>query len=197
MSVASNTRVIAQAETRRLLKQSGREVLLERGYAAASVAAIAAHAGGFTTGALYSNFGSKADLTLEVLGDLQNEANAALGSILENADSNTTRVRLVMAWAEDVLQSGWPRLELEFALAHRDSPNTVSTEAGRSRTAVDNIANMVDQVLPQHMAVMPARRIAELILDVCFGIAVRRIVDPSVTVDHLFDLINELVSYGN
>ena len=55
-----------QAETRSLLIDAAAKAFAERGYAAASIDAIAEKAG-FSKGAFYSNFASKEDLVLAVL----------------------------------------------------------------------------------------------------------------------------------
>ncbi|GAC67292.1 TetR/AcrR family transcriptional regulator [Gordonia soli] len=191
--VAKNSRVAAQAETRRLLKEHGREMMLASGFASASVSAIATRAG-FTTGAFYSNFESKAELTLEILADLQAEAEAQLTAIFADDNARGGRIERIRAWTDETLDSGWPRLELEFALANRDNVAVVSTEGTRNRTAVDGITGFVEQVLPEQLSTLPIRRVAELVLDLCFGLAVRRIIDPSVSTSHLFDLVEQLAA---
>ena len=60
------TRAEKQAQTRQALLDAGQAVFLERGFAGASVDAIAARAG-YTRGAFYSNFGSKEELFAELL----------------------------------------------------------------------------------------------------------------------------------
>jgi AcrR family transcriptional regulator len=55
----------AKRETQDRLLAAARELFLERGFHAASVAEIAERAG-YTTGAIYSNFGGKEDLFLAV-----------------------------------------------------------------------------------------------------------------------------------
>jgi AcrR family transcriptional regulator len=60
------TRAEKQARTRQALLDAAREVFLKRGFAGATVDAIAAEAG-FTRGAFYSNFGSKEELFAELL----------------------------------------------------------------------------------------------------------------------------------
>jgi AcrR family transcriptional regulator len=62
------TRAEQQARTRAALIEAGRRVFLERGFAAASVEAIAAEAG-FTRGAFYSNFDTKEELLTELIRD--------------------------------------------------------------------------------------------------------------------------------
>src|SRR5215207_2114686 len=55
----------AKRETQDRLLAAAHELFLERGFHAASVAEIAERAG-YTTGAIYSNFGGKEDLFLAV-----------------------------------------------------------------------------------------------------------------------------------
>ena len=96
----------------------GAFVLLQHGYPASSVAAIARTAG-FTTGAFYANFGSKAALTLEVLIDLQAEMQAEVAALV-SANFDVDTIEGLREWSTRILDSGWPRLQLEFALAIRD-----------------------------------------------------------------------------
>jgi AcrR family transcriptional regulator len=79
--------------TRKRLLEAAVELLEEGGYAAASVAAIAAHAG-VAAGALYRHFPSKAELFVEVFRDMAErelaalyEASAVRGGALEKLDA--------------------------------------------------------------------------------------------------------------
>jgi AcrR family transcriptional regulator len=60
------TRAEQQAKTRSALIDAARRVFLERGFAGASVQAIAAEAG-YTRGAFYSNFDSKEEVFVELI----------------------------------------------------------------------------------------------------------------------------------
>ncbi|MFT3881767.1 MAG: TetR/AcrR family transcriptional regulator [Gemmatales bacterium] len=196
-SVSSPTsRAEAQAETRRLLKEAGRSLLLDAGYPATSVAAIA-DAAGFTTGAFYSNFGSKAALTLEVLADLQAEVQEEVNGLMSSPIGADT-VDALQAWSNRVLDSGWPRLELEFALAIRDDENLVSVEGDRNRAAVGGIGAIIAQQLPLPAdGPISADSVAEMIVNLAFGIAVRRVIDPRVNADSLFAAIRLLLPGGD
>nr|WP_245549738.1 TetR/AcrR family transcriptional regulator [Gordonia effusa] len=190
----ANSRTIAQAETKRQLVESARELMLTEGYGATSVAAITQRAG-FTTGAFYSNFDSKADVALVVLDSLQSEAREHLAGLVGTSADLAKAVEQIRSWITHTLDSGWPRLELEFALANRGDSTIVATEGARNRSAVDNISGVLSKLLPTAVLDMvPSRRLADLILDLSFGLAVRKIVDPSVTPDHVLDLVDELLS---
>jgi AcrR family transcriptional regulator len=77
------TRSESQARTRAALLEAGAQVFVERGFAAASVEAIAARAG-FTRGAFYSNFSSKEQLFAELL---QERVYAMYRRLTEHAES--------------------------------------------------------------------------------------------------------------
>src|ERR687898_92533 len=62
------TRAEKSAQTRAELMASARQLFLRRGFHAASLEQVAEEAG-FTIGAVYSRFGSKADLFLAILDD--------------------------------------------------------------------------------------------------------------------------------
>ncbi|MCB0926917.1 MAG: TetR/AcrR family transcriptional regulator [Mycobacterium sp.] len=170
----------------------GAFVLLQHGYPASSVAAIARTAG-FTTGAFYANFGSKAALTLEVLIDLQAEMQAEVAALV-SANFDVDTIEGLREWSTRILDSGWPRLQLEFALAIRDDPTIVETEGNRNRMAVGGLGAIIAERLPLPAdGPITADGVAEMVLNVAFGIAVRRIIDPRVTADPLFEALRMLL----
>ena len=73
--------------TRERLLAAAEDVFFTHGYGAASVDAIAA-AAGYTTGAIYSNFGGKADLLLAVLERVAEQELAAMRAALDGALSD-------------------------------------------------------------------------------------------------------------
>jgi AcrR family transcriptional regulator len=83
---ARRSRVESKAETRRLLLDAAESVFHDRGYHGASLAHVAAQAG-FTKGAVYSTFDSKADLFLAVLDRRAIARQARLQAALEETTS--------------------------------------------------------------------------------------------------------------
>ena len=180
------TRADSQAQTRALLLASARELFLRDGYNATGVTAVTAHAG-FSSGAFYSNFPNKAALALEVLHDIQAERTAELEAILRERSPES--VAAIERWSEAVLQSGWPLLELEFALAARGNPDLIKEESGRHGRSVDFIAQSIEKLLPDEAAeTLPVQKIAEAMLNLVVGVAVRRIIDPKVSATLLVEL---------
>ena len=79
--------------TRERLLAAAEDVFFTHGYGATSVDAIAA-AAGYTTGAIYSNFGGKADLFLAVL---EGVAEQELGAMREGLDRATSDEQVLAA----------------------------------------------------------------------------------------------------
>ncbi len=184
--MARLTRAETQARNRRLLLHTARELFLRDGYQATSIAVIADEAG-FSTGAVYSNFGTKAEMALHVLGEIQAERMAHLDEILAVPFTAEAALPRLRAWAEAAIDSGWPRLELEFALEARGDQDLVSVEAARQRAIVDVVAGAIDRA--GLGGTVPARAFAEAALNLAIGLAIRRMVDPKVSVDVLLDLL--------
>lgn len=191
--MARLTRAETQARNRRLLLRTARELFLRDGYQVTSIAAVADEAG-FSTGAVYSNFGTKAEMALHVLGEIQTERMDELEEILAGSFTLEGTLPGLRAWAEESIDSGWPRLELEFALEARADQELVGVEAARHRAIVDRVAVAIDRHLrATGLAVtVPARALAEGAFNLAIGLAIRRMVDPKVSVDVLLDLLGGL-----
>jgi AcrR family transcriptional regulator len=180
------TRVDSQAHTRARLLSSARELFLRDGYNATGIAAVTEHAG-FSSGAFYSNFPNKAALALEVLQEIQAERTKELEAILRSRSADIGPK--VDDWGEEVLRSGWPLLELEFALAVRGDHEFVKQEGGRHVQSVAFIANAIADFLPPEIvALLPINQVAEAMMNLVVGVAVRRIIDPKVSFAPLSEL---------
>lgn len=95
------TRAEASAQTREKLLVAARQVFLERGFHGASVGDIAALAG-YTTGAIYSRFGGKDELFLQMLDSELEERADAQRAVLEADDFE----QMVRAAARDLHRAG-------------------------------------------------------------------------------------------
>jgi AcrR family transcriptional regulator len=80
------SRAEAKAETRRRLLEAAEAVFRREGYHRASLDRIAAEAG-FTTGAVYSTFDSKADVMLALLAARDERRRVAWTEVLDNASN--------------------------------------------------------------------------------------------------------------
>lgn len=187
------TRTESQSRNRELLVASARRLFLRDGYAATSLAAVAAEAG-FSTGVVYSNVAGKADLALLVLREIQAEQIAALEAAIEAGARPEDKLDGFVAWAEAALGGGWPQLELEFALDARSDPRLVAEEAERHDAARDLAQRALAQLVPAELAPMvPTGAVAEALVNLVIGVSVRRLIDPSVTYDSMLGPLRELL----
>ena len=133
-------RVEQVAANRRVLLNAALGVFREVGYAAASVDAIA-EAAGFTKGAVYSHFSSKADLFLSLLEDrLAERARHAL-EITSRRSSPSDGYDLVYQMFADSRADGrWRLAVLEFRVVAARDLELNARYAAAHRRSVDDVA---------------------------------------------------------
>lgn len=187
------TRTESQSRNRELLVASARRLFLRDGYATTSLAAVAAEAG-FSTGVVYSNVAGKADLALLVLRQIEAEQIDALEGALGAAADPEAKLDAFGAWAEEALSSGWPQLELEFALDARSDQRLVAEEAQRHDLARELAERALAQLLPPSVVpLLPAAAVAEALVNLVIGVSVRRLIDPSVSYDSMLGPLRDLL----
>jgi AcrR family transcriptional regulator len=167
-------------------------VFLARGYAGASLEAIADDAG-FSSGVVYSQFGSKADMFFALLERriedraVQNERIAA-----EFAGADGLR-ELTRAGQEDAAaEPGWAYLLAEFrAIAMRDLELNRRYATAHERT-VDGIASVLESLYkPIGLEPpIPVRSMAEFLQAGAVGVALERAANPNACPD---DDVDELL----
>ncbi len=150
---------------RELVLDAARQVFLERGYAGATLEAIA-EAAGFSKGVVYSQFAGKPDLFLALLErriDQRAAENAALAA--SHAGLDALRALMRANARHSVEGRDWARLLIEFrVLAARDAELNRRYAALHIRT-MDQFADAVGGVLSRGdlAAVYPVRILIELI----------------------------------
>ena len=186
------TRPESKARTREKLLRAAGQVIAERGFGAASVDEISARAG-FSSGALYSNFGSKNEMLVAALFRHGEEFYAFLaarqeqGSIQQRlaADGDwlegLTKDRILF-WQEIVAQGARsgelrPLVEKYFELARQ-----------RMRTTIEQGAEDGEQDLPA-----AAEELAALILAAEIGLWTQLLIHPDLPVARLLALLVDLV----
>src|SRR3954468_1511316 len=110
-----NSRARQKAATREALLAAGRTVFVRDGYHRASLDRVAAEAG-FTKGAVYGNFATKADLLLAIYEERSEARAAAIAKAAARAkDLDHLRRRMVADWREVIEhERGWSLLLIEF-----------------------------------------------------------------------------------
>lgn len=192
--VAPLSRSETQRRNREHLLAVARRLFLRDGYPATSLVTVAEEAG-FSTGVVYSNFSGKSGLALGVLREIESEQIARLTSGLAEADDATSKLAVFEEWAEQALSSGWPRLELDFALAHREDAELVLAEGRRHEALVQIIVREIGPLLPEHLRTPAVEHaVADAVMNLAIGSAVRRIIDPNATVSELIGVLRGLVA---
>lgn len=173
------SRAESKERTRGRILDAALPLFLDNGYHACSVEQIA-EAAGFTTGAVYSNFGGKLDLAAEALDTLYAREIDQLLAGLTGDDSLEAWERLLGEWADRMIgERRWARFELEVAsVAAPPAPNSAQRYARlRERIAllVGSLSDTADLDRVDWNAT------AMLILGLILGAALQRVADPSLS----------------
>ena len=188
------TRSQLQELNRETVLTVARGAFLRDGYVATSLASVAKEAG-FTTGIVYSSFGSKADLALGVLERLQAEQIGALGERVESAMASDGVLEQVRQWAAEAMASGWVRLELELLLDTMNDPRLAAAQTQRQTASIQQAVSVVRSLAPSDsMDDETLEVLAEAAVDYAIGLAMRQSVNPDAKPDRLLRLIEPLVA---
>ena len=164
--------------------EAARQVFIERGYAGASLEAIAEEAG-FSKGVVYSQFGSKPDLFFALLERRIEERAAQNERIVAQSVGVDALRELIQAANRYAADSGWPYLLTEFrALAMRD-PELNRRYAQAHSRSVESLASALGRVYEGAGVdpTVPVRSLAEFLLGAVAGIALERAANPNALPD--------------
>ena len=165
---------------RALLLAAARRVFLERGYYAATLDQIADEAG-FSKGAVYSRFASKADMFLALLEDRIAER-AARNAQLAGELAGTGNFAALLDLAERAERGapGWRLLVTEFRVHAARDPELNRRYAALHARTVDGVARMFAEISKENVESLPfpPRLMAELWLAIETGRALEQITDP-------------------
>ena len=185
--MATRLRRAEQVErNREIVLDAARRVFIDRGYAGASLEAIAEEAG-FSRGVVYSQFGSKADMFFALL-ERRIEQRAAVNERIttELAGEQALQELIRAAHLDTAAEAGWSFVLTEFrALAMRDPELNRRYAEAHART-VDKFASVFVQIFAAagRTPPVPARSMAEFLLAGAAGIALERAANPDAIPDH-------------
>jgi AcrR family transcriptional regulator len=170
---------------REVVLAAARQVFISKGYAGATLEAIANEAG-FSTGVVYSQFGSKADLFLALLERrideraAQNERIAA-----ETTGAEGIRELLRVAGRDTSAEHGWARLLVEFRVVAARDPGLNARYAALHDRTLERLGSVLsrlfDGMAPEPH--LPPRAMAEFILAIGAGLTVERAANPAALPD--------------
>jgi AcrR family transcriptional regulator len=172
------SRAESKARTRERLLDAAARIFARKGYAGASVEEIAESAG-YSIGALYSNFGGKQELFLELMSRGASRRRAAMAEILQADDDP------VEALAELLQRTGSPdpdlmALRAEFWLYAVRNPEAMGALTAQRREQIDALVDVVSAAMSR--LGVPAGVSASAVATVCSamfqGLMRQRRIDP-------------------
>jgi AcrR family transcriptional regulator len=182
------TRAEAKARTRALLLEAAARTFARKGFAGASVEEIAETAG-FSIGALYSNFGSKDQLFVELLSERAAGRVAEAARIL-GGDANPDPVhalgQLLVSVADK--DADFALLQAEFWLYAMRNPGVLETLATQNRETREALTGLIITRAPDLRAAAEASpdTVATVLLALFRGLVQLRRTDPGSVPDDLF-----------
>jgi AcrR family transcriptional regulator len=193
------TREQSKAKTRKRLLVAARTVFARRGYHGASVEEIAAEAG-FSTGALYSNFGGKEDLFLALMDDVTDAYCAEIAAEVDGVSTIGERARGgARHWMEIVeREPEMLMLFIEFwAYAARDpgARERVAASFAKARQVLTRLISDGAREFNLQLEI-PAEQLAIAIDALADGIARQKLADPAAVPDDLMGRVISLLLAG-
>jgi AcrR family transcriptional regulator len=172
------TRRERQAETRLQVISAARRLFLERGYHGTTLSAVV-DAAGFTKGAVYSNFASKAELALAVVEEIERGNVELLAQAFGANPLPADRAGALTVWAEELLRdTDAIRLRNELNFAAMDDPELAETMRHKSRNAQASIAVMLRGLDGSDRFLMDVDDLASALLALAIGVGLQRLNDP-------------------
>lgn len=189
------TRTASKERTRRQLLDAAKPLFLEHGFNACSMEAVCA-AAGFTTGALYSNFGGKTELAMHVLDELYlEELEKVSHALTESADQSLAMWAVLLeAWVQQTIgEPRWARFELELTTAMAASDELLQAVARRYETLRSQIGFLAQTRTDAGNANW--EELGTLALGLILGVAFQRVADPELSVTSVPHALKTLLNY--
>lgn len=194
------TRQESQARTRALLLEVATQEFLAHGYTGTSLEKIADQAG-FSKGAVYGNFAGKEELALAVL---ENHFFALLqtfvGEFAAGGGTIEDRLAVLERWLETLLSDDdWQVFAVEFAVHTRRNPKIQQQLAERERMVRVAVTTLLSQQIQQLgvKPVLPPEQLGIVLVSVVGGIAVQRLIDPTIPASLVTDAVKALFRAPN
>jgi AcrR family transcriptional regulator len=189
------TRQESQARTRTLLLEVAAQEFLAHGYSGTSLERVA-EAAGFSKGAVYGNFAGKEELCLAVL---ENHFFAQLQTFVADfaagGDTIEDRLAVLERWWDILLaDDDWQLLAMEFAVQTRRNPKIQEQLAQREKMVRTAVTALLSQQIRQLgvTPVLPPDQLGVVLVAVVGGIAVQRLIDPTIPASLLTDAVRAL-----
>jgi AcrR family transcriptional regulator len=173
MAATRLTRAERTAATRRDLLAAAERLFFLRGYHGTTLDDVVAEAG-YTKGAVYSTFKSKAGLFLALFDEVVDRRVAAIAQLLSAHETPQERLLALARRPEDDRNAQFLLLSIEFWVHAAREPELLAAFAERYRRLRAQLA----QLAPPESPLAPERW-ALVTLALSNGLALERIVDPA------------------
>ncbi|CAM3882008.1 TetR/AcrR family transcriptional regulator [Smaragdicoccus niigatensis] len=182
--MARLSRTESQAQTRKQLLATARELFFADGYVQTSLEKVA-DAAGYSKGAVYSNFRNKIELCTAVLDEVRAERIEEVMAIIA-LDSAELQMKAFDEWARRVVgDPGWTSLEVEFVSNTRRNEDVRDALGDRLDSIVNLMAAGIDASGVDTR--LPGHETALTLLALGTGLGLFRSINPSIPVDGLID----------
>jgi AcrR family transcriptional regulator len=172
-TAARLTRAERSAQTRAELLAAAQHRFFEAGYHATTVDDIA-DAAGYTKGAVYSTFGSKAGLFLALFDDIVDQRLAATRAIIDVGDAGSdVSLRALAAQPVEERNARFLLLSIEFWVHAAREPALLDAFSERYRRLRASLAELTPRDSP-----LDPQRWALVTLALSNGFALERLIDP-------------------
>jgi AcrR family transcriptional regulator len=179
-ATARLTRAERSAQTRVELMDAAQRRFFEAGYHATALDDVAIDAG-YTKGAVYSTFGSKAGLFLALFDDIVDRRLAATRAIIDGGDSGSeASLQALAAQPVDERNARFLLLSIEFWVHAAREPAVMEAFAERYRRLRASLAELAPADSP-----IDPQRWALVTLALSNGFALERLIDPDGVPDDL------------
>lgn len=189
------TRQESQARTRARLLEVATAEFLAHGYNGTSLERVAEEAG-FSKGAVYGNFAGKEQLCLAVLETyFFAQLQKFVVDFAAGGETIDERLAVLERWLELLLaDEQWQLLALEFAVQTRHNPQIQQQLAERERMVRTAVTALLTQQIRQLgvTPVLPPDQLGVVLVAVVGGIAVQRLIDPTIPAGLLTDAVRAL-----
>lgn len=171
-ATARLTRAERSAQTRDELLEAAQRRFFQAGYHATTLDDVADDAG-YTKGAVYSTFGSKAGLFLALFDDIIDQRLAATRAIIDRDDSGAASLQALADQPVEERNARFLLLSIEFWVHAAREPALLAAFSERYRRLRTSLAELA----PPGSALDP-QRWALVTLALSNGFALERLIDP-------------------
>jgi AcrR family transcriptional regulator len=180
-------------QTRTHLLEAAAAVFAARGFHNASLAEIA-DAAGFTTGAIYSNFGGKEDLFLAVVEARRSAMFDAFFGIDQDVRSSERVAAITDVYRRLTTSAAEWALWQEFTLYALRNPEVNAKAAADLDLTISSLVELLGQRESSTGAqALPAEALARLYIAIFDGIGRQRALHPDAVSDDLFAVLLDFI----